>query len=278
MRFTIFGADGFIGSALVKKLNDSGADVWCPTRQDLKMGMRSAQPLGHVIYAIGRTADFRTRLSDTIDAHVNLLDYLLNSTKWDSWLYLSSTRVYGQTAEGTRTCESEPLRVTPGFDGVYNISKILGEALCLARPEDSCRVARISNVFGPQMPCGTFLSSLISEATETGRVIVKESADSCKDYISVNTVSRYLLAIAASGKHRIYNVATGANISHSVIAEALERSFGTPAFFEVDGPQRKFPIISVNRVISEFGLDDQPLNEQLDIFLKNSRAGIRMKP
>lgn len=268
MRFTIFGANGFIGSALAEKLKESGHDIWCPTKQDIENRIGCSQPLGHVIYAIGRTADFRTRLSDTIEAHVNTLDYLLNSTKWDSWLYLSSTRVYGQKSEGTRACESEPLKVAPSLDGVYNISKLLGESLCLARPESSCRVARISNVFGPQMPKGTFLSSLISDASEAGLITIRERPESCKDYISIGTVTRYLLAIATSGKRRVYNVATGVNLSHYVVAEALKRSLRTQVLFDADGPLRQFSQINVDRIISEFGQDDQPVSEQLDNFLK----------
>ena len=72
--FTVFGSSGYIGSHLVRHLIASGEEVATPMR-GAPIGETH---LGHVVYAIGLTADFRTRPFDTMAAHVTrLADILL---------------------------------------------------------------------------------------------------------------------------------------------------------------------------------------------------------
>src|SRR6476659_903845 len=89
-RFTVLGAGGLIGSRLATSLARAGHEVFAPPRDHELNG----EPLGHVIYAIGVTADFRTRPFDTVAAHVCQLQKVLSEGHFDSLLYLSSTRVY----------------------------------------------------------------------------------------------------------------------------------------------------------------------------------------
>jgi len=66
--------------------------VICPTRDESLDG----RDLGHIIYCIGITADFRRRPHDTITAHVTKLQEVLTRTSFESLVYLSSTRVYSR--------------------------------------------------------------------------------------------------------------------------------------------------------------------------------------
>ena len=72
--FTVLGASGFIGGRLVRYLRSLGHSVLVPGRDDAHL---TGQPLGHLIYAIGVTADFRARPFDTMDAHVSVLSKAL---------------------------------------------------------------------------------------------------------------------------------------------------------------------------------------------------------
>jgi hypothetical protein len=83
-------------------------------------------PLGHVIYCIGLTADFRSRTFDTVEAHVCTLLDVLRRGEFESIVYLSSTRLY---AGSDSTSEETSIRISP-FD-VYNTSKLAGESLVL---------------------------------------------------------------------------------------------------------------------------------------------------
>ena len=64
-QFTVLGARGLIGSRLAASLARDGHEVCTPLRDD----DLTSRSLGHVIYAIGLTSDFRTRTFDTITAN-----------------------------------------------------------------------------------------------------------------------------------------------------------------------------------------------------------------
>jgi hypothetical protein len=130
---------------LVKRLQAVGATVTVPARQDTSW---LQQDLGHVIYAIGRTADFRGRPHDTVEAHVGLRSQLLRDGRFDSLLDLSSTRVYQGMPQGN---EGADLIVNPNSpDDLYNLSKLLGESLCLNDTRQMVRVARLIQCLRPQ--------------------------------------------------------------------------------------------------------------------------------
>jgi nucleoside-diphosphate-sugar epimerase len=246
-KFTIFGAAGFIGSHLSASLERAGHDVASIGRNDFPTAGRS---LGHVIYCIGLTADFRERPVATVDAHVCVLADVLASYRFESFLYLSSARVYAGTND---TREDAALLVRPELpDHIYNLSKLTGEALCLAQAEPSVRVARISNVVGRADPAVNFLPSLLAEARREGKVVVRTSKQSSKDYIDIRDVCAVLERIALGGKSRLYNVASGVNTSNETIAAAIARGCAAHVEFAGGAPTNQFPPIDISRIRNEF--------------------------
>lgn len=73
--FTVLGGSGFIGWQLAATLRQQGEDVYVPPRDH---GARFDRPLGDVVYAVGVTADFRSRPFATVEAHVCLLRRVLS--------------------------------------------------------------------------------------------------------------------------------------------------------------------------------------------------------
>lgn len=270
MRFTIFGGRGFVGNALNKYLISKGYEVLVPERDCLNF---EGQELGHVIYAIGLTADFRSRPFETIDAHVCLLARLLRNTSFDSWLYISSTRVYsGLTIDVAD--ESIPLNVVPNGDGIYNLSKLSGEALCLSLNVRNIRVVRLANVYGLGQSKDTFLGSLVNDILNRRQPVIFEAPSSSKDYISLVDVTTLLEKIAISGTHRIYNVASGNPVTHAELAKALEKAFSCDVSFDAEAPSRSFPRIDIQRIVSEFGFRPRQLLEEIrHIFNETSQHG-----
>ena len=65
--FSVFGASGFIGSRLVAQLEAEGHAV---ARIGRKTWPARGSHLGHVIFTIGMTADFREKPFETVDAQV----------------------------------------------------------------------------------------------------------------------------------------------------------------------------------------------------------------
>jgi len=254
---TVLGASGFIGSQLVNKLE---ADGW----EYRAIGRNDELPktnLGNVIYCIGVTADFRWRLLDTVEAHVCYLLRLVRNCEFDSLLYLSSARVYiGEDFSN----EDQSLRIAPrNADDLYNISKAMGESIVLNCGRQT-RVARVSNVYGPDFNSENFLSSILKDAMTGEKVIVRTAPDSAKDYINVADVVQGLIQIATSGRERIYNLAGGVNVSHRELMEKLRILSGCQIEFATDAPVVNFPPIDIERMRREFNftpssvLDDLP--------------------
>lgn len=256
--FTVLGASGFIGRHLVERWRADGHAVFAPARGDRRLYER---PLGHAIYAIGITADFRGRPFETMDAHVSVLGEILRRAEFDSFTYLSSTRVY---AGASSTSETAELRVNPADPGdLYNLSKLAGEALCLAQPDDRIRVARLSNVYGPDMDGGpfasqNFLAAVIREALLDGQLRLRTALHSAKDYIAVDDVRRAVQRIATHGRARLYNVAAGRNVSHAEIADALARITACGVSVEPGAPETAFPLIDTRRIAELFTPPEAP--------------------
>jgi nucleoside-diphosphate-sugar epimerase len=245
--FTIFGAGGWVGSALVQRLESHAHDVQALRRNEWPSENTN---LGHVIYSIGLTADFRSRPLETAEAHVTVLTQVLRRCKFESLLYLSTTRIYRDARE---TAESAVLQVKPADpDDVYNITKLAGEALCLSLPNPTTRVARLSNVIGAGAQSDSFLASVMRDARK-GAVTIHGAPDSVKDYVALSDVTLLCEAIAIRGQQRLYNVAAGRNVSHRTIADLVARHTGATVKFAPNAPKQQFPPIAIDLIQREFG-------------------------
>jgi nucleoside-diphosphate-sugar epimerase len=256
MRFTVLGASGFIGRHLAFHLRRCGHEVEAPGRDRLPALEGDA---GHVVYAIGVTGDFRRRPYETIDAHVNVLGEVLRRLEFHSFLYLSSTRVYSPAVASPSTREDDPVAVSPSADAIYDLSKLLGEALCLSHPSPAVRVARLSNVYGPGQSPHTFLGAVIESLVRHGSVEFGEAPQSSKDYVAVGDVVALIEKIALSGEKRRYNVASGRRTSHGEIARLIAADGRFGSSFAAGAPVRAFPPIDISRVKAEFGFSPRSL-------------------
>ena len=257
--FSVVGAHGFIGRHVARKLESDGYVVRRVDRVDEAV-LETA--LGHVIFAAGVTADFRTRPFDTAEANVAALGRLLSGGRWEGVLYLSSTRVY----DGTKSArEDSSLCLNPQNPShLYNATKLAGEALCLALPQQAVRVVRLSNVYGADDQSGNLLTALLRDATERGHLYLRSAPDSAKDFVSVGDVAGVLPRICEGGRHRLYNVAAGRNLSYSAVVEALARVSGCTYEFEPDAPETHFPPIEIERLRTEFGFNPARLEDEME--------------
>ena len=255
---TILGASGFIGSQLVKKLRDSGTEFLAPERG----AEISGKPLGHVIYCIGLTADFRSRPFDTVNAHVCELLRVLSDYDFESLVYLSSTRLYNPQLAVAN--EGDAIQVNPSDPSeLYNISKLMGESLALSSGK-KVRIARVANVYGGDFASDNFLSSIIRDAVTKGRVVLRTSSDSEKDYVSIDDVTGLLIKIARSGRQAIYNLASGVNVSNHALVEAISRMTKCEVEFLPNAPLIRFPSSSIDRVREEFGFSPRKVLDDLE--------------
>lgn len=264
-RYTIVGGRGFIGRALTERLRAAGRDVSVRTHLDAV----GDTPLGHVIYASGIAGATAGDPPYAYGSHIDGARRILEGARFDSFLYLSSARVYGGNAD---TTESAPLTVEPdGARDLYRITKIAGEARVLAHPSPAVRVARLSNVTGGSFTSSLFMSDILRQAAATGRINVRTSRTSAKDYIAIGDTCRYLAAIAAGGAARVYNVAWGANITNGSIYDGLQ-ALGIATDIAPDAADVSLPVVSVRRLQTEFGPPEESVLTNLGYYLGLFRA------
>ena len=268
--FTVLGASGFIGSHLVAHLRAHHQAVTGLSGHNGDL----PDNLGHAICCVGLTADFRTRPLDTMEAHVSYLLPILRECAFDSFTYLSSTRVYGHSVTPwDKAREDNPIHVqTQDPDQLYNISKLAGESVCLSSRRPNVRVARLSNVYGYDSTSENFVFALIKAAVRDKLITLHIARASGKDHISVFNVVKILTQISEKGQQRIYNVASGHNTQAGQVVDKIQEITGCRVVVDKDAPVTSFPMIDTSRVEREFGfkatdlLDDlEPLVQEFEI-------------
>jgi nucleoside-diphosphate-sugar epimerase len=263
--FVVLGAGGFIGTALVAWLESRDHRVHAVTRAAVPALLAARQPCGHVIDCIGLNGHFRSRPIDAAKAHVGVVARCLSELRFESFLLLSSTRVYRHACATHEDTALPSLPADPA--DLYNLTKLAGEALCLSDRRPAVRVVRLSNVHGPGMPAETVLGAALRDGLPTGSVVFHQGPGSTRDYVSIASVVRLLPAIATVGQDRIYNVAAGSNTSHATIADRLRKDLGWQVRFVAEAPTVRLLPIDTSRLDAEFGPASGNLTDDLTSLL-----------
>lgn len=243
-RYTVIGASGFIGGRMVDALQARGDDIFAPTRGDPELVSRD---LGRVFYCAGLTGDFMVRPFDTVEAHVGLLSQVLRDARFERLIYLSSTRLYDSLgARGGHEGDVLEFDVTAPRN-VYDLSKALGENLCLARSDGRAAVARLANVFDWSDAAGGFLSDILKRARREREITLASSPQSGRDYIHADDVIEGLLAMDAQDVSGIVNLARGEAVSNAEIAEVFA-SAGWTLTLTGEGAPPHGPVCDVSRL------------------------------
>jgi nucleoside-diphosphate-sugar epimerase len=263
-RYTILGANGFIGSRLLRKLTASSINCYAPALSDSNLFQRD---LGRVFYCVGLTADYAYRPFDTVEAHVTFLAHFLTRAWFEKMVYLSSTRLYdGLQAEVCR--EDEDLLFNPSNPRhLYDLSKALGENLCMTASNGRASVARLSCVYDDTPGSTGFLSELLHRLRTEKEFTIASSSGVVRDYLSIGDVLIALKAILDSGRHDVYNVASGENVSNQEIADILN-GLGCHITLSQYSERQNTPTCDVSKLKS-FGLEPTLVRNYLKFFLMN---------
>lgn len=258
VRFLVTGGAGFIGSRLVARLLECGAEVH--VLDDLFTGKRENVPdhpgvrftLGSVvepevvescmagadivIHAAARNIavstrdpqeDFRTNIGGT-------LNVLLAAKKLQvkRVIYTSTSSIYGNPRH-------LPIDEEDGYGTLspYAVSKFSGENYCVAFYETyalSTAVVRYSNVYGPgQSPdnpyCGV-VAKFFDAARKGEPLRIHGDGEQTRDFTYVDDAveATVLAAVLSKAEGRIYNVGTGREVSINYLASCVADVFHIP--------------------------------------------------
>lgn len=214
--YTVLGASGFIGRRIVKTLRGQGEICYAPAKDSEEIFERD---LGCVFYCIGLTNDYALRPFDTVNAHVSFLAKILAEAKFDRLVYLSSTRLYDGQRSGD---EQDSLLLNPANPRhLYDLSKALGENLCLMNSDGRAGVARLSSVYDESSDAPGFLSELLVKLKTKQEFVLDSSLNLSRDYIHLDDVVTGLKAILDKKISGIVNVASGENVSNQQLMTLL---------------------------------------------------------
>jgi nucleoside-diphosphate-sugar epimerase len=263
-RLTVFGHTGFIGSNIVKHAQDEGRELILPKR-----GQIPKEKLGDIIYAIGITSGFAQYPCETVNAHVCFLKEILEKGDFDNFLYISSVRVYYNLTESHVDENTNLIINVLEPSEIYNISKLMGESLCLSLQKKNIKIVRLSNVFGEGMTNKNFLGDVLHQAITSNHVTINQPKDSSRDYISINDVISSLFYIVNFGEYNLYNVSSGKNVLHYEIADILEK-YGVKVRFTNSSNRIISPVILNNRLSREYIFPKNSVIDYIEKILKQN--------
>lgn len=266
--FTVLGSTGLVGGALVRHLHSLGHDVFCPARS---LSDFFGRVHGNVVFCIGNDR-FRDDPHGVTDAEVDVLNRILRNAEFESFTYLSSTRMYYKHPD---TSEDQP--ITLHWDDparLFIAAKLTGESLCIAKNSPKIHVVRLSNVVGLTPHTHAFLGSIIRDALLKGVIRLSVTPKSSKDYIWADDVAPILTRIALGGRSFRYNLACGTNVSAGEIADVLTQTTGCRVDWQPGAVEQSFPPINTVRIGDEFAFTPQPLVEHLPALIEQYRAAL----
>lgn len=236
---TIFGAGGFIGSAVYDGFEKAGYSV---QRGDWRCKNFAGQSLGTVVYCCG-VGDCK-RTEDVIYSHVDALRNIVNTADYDQIVYLSSTRVY---LDNDNSEETAALRLS-FYDKrcLFNQVKLLGESVVAAQSKPFL-IIRPSNVYGKAFNSPLFLPSLVRDAVTKGEINLFVSPNYEKDYVYIDDVVEFIVNSVQKHITGTFNIASGENVIAKKLVEIIESHTQCVSIWHPVNSEDIFPVINIEK-------------------------------
>lgn len=226
MKILLTGHKGFIGSHLLKALENSGHFV-----EGYEWGegiMPSVMEQDWVIHTGAISSTTERNIEKIMQQNVDFTIQLYEACKTFgvNFQYASSASVYGLESEFRENSPVDPK--TP-----YAWSKYLTERHIQRHPMGPVtQVFRYFNVYGPEGEehKGSQASPYMQftkQAKETGVIKVFENSDTYqRDFIHISQVVDYHLRFLNSNKSGIFNIGTGTTKSFLEVAQEIANTYG----------------------------------------------------
>ena len=114
-----------------------------------------------------------------------------------------------------------------------------------------------------------FITSLLKEIRQTGKLKLQTSMESGKDYIGISDVVKILHNISVNGKSRIYNVASGYNLTNKDIVDFIMNKRSFELQYQPNLPGIIFPQIDTAKIRNEFSFKSGNINDTLGNMISN---------
>ena len=243
--YTIFGSTGFIGKEIIKKLNEKKLKVFKPKKNKTKF----SKNLGHIIYCVG-SDDWKKNPKKGYFSNLGHLQEIVYNNNFKSLVFLSTTRLYMNSKKSV-TEKNNILVKSDNIDNYYNILKVASESLLLSLNKKII-ILRLSNVFGNNFESPLLLPTLLKNAIQKSQINILINRYSTKDYISIKDVVDLVFKIQKKNNFRIYNIASGKNISLKKIIDIIKGNTKCKVIYKNQNIKINEPLINIDRIKKEY--------------------------
>jgi nucleoside-diphosphate-sugar epimerase len=234
----------------MRRLTHLKSSVYCLTPNEF---LSSNLFVGTIYYCLGVTGDFGSRIVETVESHVSTLAKIANTGRFKKIVYLSSSRVYGQS---NSTVESEGIKFQNiEFSNLYDFSKLMGECILYQKEFfEKSVILRLSNVVGENQPITTAIGQML-EGARSGKIKLKDTFEFGRDYVCLSDVVSVLVNIGKLKEGNTYNVSTNSIITNENILDWLNEKFSFSVEIE-ENPRNVKSVLPVNnlKIIEELGI------------------------
>lgn len=178
------GSHGWIGALVWKSLTDSGYEVTTVSHDMPTNRVIEAARAAKVVVHGGASpfVDRHTLFETGIDQAIAVARGVCGAN--NNVIMLSSTKVYGSTQYENKLLTED---AKPDPICTYGRAKLVVEEL-LAAASARCRILRISNVVGPNIPAHFLLGALLKKARSSGELTFTCDGNSCRDFVNLHDV------------------------------------------------------------------------------------------
>jgi ADP-L-glycero-D-manno-heptose 6-epimerase len=274
------GAGGFIGSVILKYLNDQGiTDVYC--FDDLPHGNQFKNLIGKKFLGLHSTKEFVVDAKD--------FDCVIHFGANSSTLERDWNSIYETNVRSTRRwydfCrEHEKKFIFASSAAIYGngngplnhyaFSKIISE-----QEMNQVVIMRLFNVYGPNEYHKDRMASTIfhwfNQLKETGEIKIFKGSDLYyRDFIYVEDVAKIVYSFLSEYQPGIYDVGTGRAENFEAVADTLIRHYGHGRKVYVDMPDdlrnqyQKFTCANTTFLTSKISIDFKHIDDGISTYLK----------
>jgi nucleoside-diphosphate-sugar epimerase len=231
MNVLVTGHDGYIGTVLVRLLQEAGHDVTgvdtflfeacafdaVPTVPALRADVRDLTaddlaPFDAVVHLAALSndplGDLNPQITYDINHHASVdLARCAKAAGVERFVFSSSCALYGAAKDAAFLTEEAPFNpVTP-----YGESKILVEQEVTALADDDFSPVYLRNAtaygVSPKLRVDLMVNNLVGYALTTGEVLIKSDGTPWRPLVHVEDIARAACAVLAAPRERIHNEA-----------------------------------------------------------------------